>query len=267
MAKKATTTFGNLPSLSSADLKKQILQNKYASSLAAGTASGADTALLDALKIKTGYWSLRSRILKHTWVKSGNPFRKGLEWLYKTVFKNPQTYAYRKRILYQGGLFVFSYLNPKYKDNISVLPWYDQFPLVLSLGPVVTSNGIRNLGFNLHLLPPKIRIITVCHVFEIYKRLYRYSIYFKQDKPVQIKYYRIVDSLAKYGVQFCVRMYIPARQRQIAIIPYREWHNGVFIPSRGYTRIRAAQLIKEWTKFVRTKGGIANPNIDWSTQI
>ena len=260
MAKKVQSI---IPTTTLADIKKEMIANKYKNSLDSARASDMDTELINNLNIKTGYWSLRSRILKHSWVKSGAPFRRGIEWLYKTVFKNPEKYAYRKRALFQGGLFIFNYFNPKYKDT-SVLPWFDQFPLVLSLGPVVTKQGVRNLGFNLHLLPPKIRIIVICHVFEIYKRLYRYSIFLKQDKPVQIRYQAIISSLSKYGVEFCVRMYIPGRQRQIAIIPYREWHNGIFIPSRGMYGIKAQKLIEEWTKYVRSRSGIANPNIDWS---
>lgn len=245
------------------DIKKEMFANKYKHSLSEAYASDMDTELINKLNIKTGYWSLRSRILKSPWVKTGVPFRKGIEWLYKTVFKNPEIYAYRKRALFQGGLFIFNYFNPKYKDT-SVLPWFDKTPLVLSLGPIITKQGIRNLGFNLHLLPPKIRIIVICHVFEIYKKLYRYSIFLKRDKPVQIRYQAIIASLSKYGVEFCVRMYIPARQRQIVIIPYREWHKGIFIPSRGMYGIKAQKLIKEWTKYVQHRKGIANPNIDWS---
>lgn len=257
---------GIIPTITLDELKKEMTAQKYKRSLDAARASDADTELIQSLNIRTGYWSLRTRILKGAFVKSGQPFRRGLEWLWKTVLKNPQTYAYRKRALFQGGLFIFTYLNPKYKDT-SVLPWFDQFPLVLSLGPIVTKQGIRNLGFNLHLLPPKIRIIVICHVFEIYKKLYRYSIFIKRDKPVQIRYQAIIASLSKYGVEFCVRMYIPARQKQIAVIPYREWDKGIFIPSRGMYGIRAQKLIQEWTKYVQYRKGIANPNIEWQKLI
>ena len=70
-----------------------------------------------------------------------------------------------------GNLFSFEYKSPKYAGT-SVLPWFDKYPLVLSLGPVVTNLGVRNIGFNLHLLPAKIRIIVVCKIFDLYKKPY-----------------------------------------------------------------------------------------------
>lgn len=147
------------------------------------------------------------------------------------------------------------------------MPWFDKYPLVISLGPVVTNQGIRNLGFNLHLLPPKIRVIVLCAIFELYKKLYRYQVFFKQEKPIKIDYRQIVNALESYGVKFCIRMYIPSRMNQIVKFPIKDWHKGIFIPSRGYDSIRAAQLIKEWKEFCRDNGFSTNPNMDWKSNI
>lgn len=263
---KKIMSFNDLVNGSLTKSRKEMIAEKHKVSLSKARGSNTDSVVIENLKIKTGYWSLRSRILKSKWVTDGNPFKEGAKWLYKDVFKNPKDYAYRKMLLYQGGMFTFKYFNPKYKDT-SVLPFFDQFPLVLSLGPVVTKNGVRNLGFNIHLLPPKIRIIVVCHIFELYKKLYRYQIFFKQNNPVQIRYSAIIKQLDKYSVRFCVRMYIPRRQRQIACIPYKEWHKGVFIPSLGYYGIKAEKLIQEWKKFSQANNAISNSNIDWKTFI
>lgn len=244
---------------------KESIADKYKKSIEKSRASDSDTKMIESLdSSKTGNWSLRTRILKSPWVTSGNPFRKGMEWMYKTVFKNPQKYQYRQRINFQGGLFTWRYFNPKTKDK---LKYWDNFPLVLSLGGIVTKRGIRNLGFNLHLLPPKIRIIVVCQVFEMYKRLYRYQIFVKTSSPVQIRYQQIVKSLDKYSVRFCVRMYIPARQTQVVVFPYNEWHKAIFVPSFGYERIRASQLIDEWVKYSRKHGNYTNSELDWKQLI
>ncbi len=196
-----------------------------------------------------GKYSLRNAIKRHS--NTPRPASQAIRWLYREVFPNPKVYRYTRRILYQGGLFMFEYQNPKNKDNIKVLPWFDRYPLVLSLGPVTTNEGIRNLGFNLHLLPPGVRVIVLCRIFELYQRIYRYNIFMKKDAPVNVKYQSIIGYLRSYGVGFCVRMYIPSRISQIVRVPLKEWHEAIFVPSRGYSRIRAKALIKEWTLYCR----------------
>jgi hypothetical protein len=215
---------------------------------------------------KNSKYSLRTKILKHEWL-GHRPASRALNWLYKTVFKNPDKYRYTKRLMYQGGLFIFEYKNPKYKDT-SVLPWFDQYPLVLSLGPITTNLGNRNMGFNLHLLPPRIRIIVLCYIFEIYKNAYRYGVFLKRDiYPVPVSYHTIVDQLKMYGVEFSIRMYIPARQKQIVHFPLKEWQNAIFIPSRGYYDIRAKKLIKEWKEFCRARKIAVSDKINWKNII
>lgn len=245
--------------------KKEELALKYKKSLDEANASDNDAELINKLKLKTGYYSLRTKIIKNPWVNS-RPASKATEWLFKEVFKNQAEYKYSKRLLYQGGLFIFEYKNPKYKGT-SVLPWFDKYPLVISLGPVVTNLGVRNLGFNLHLLPPKIRIVALCKIFELYKKLYRYQIFYKQDKPVQIKYKYIVHFLDKYGIRFCVRMYIPSRMSQIVKFPLKTWHKAIFVPSRGYDSIKANKLIVEWKKYCKENNHPSVENINWQSNI
>lgn len=221
---------------------------------------------IEDLKLTVGKFSLRTRIRNNPWLKSGRPANKALEWLHKICFKQPEKYHYKKMLFAQGQLFTFEYFNPKYKNTKS-LPWFDKYPLVLSLGPVVTKEGVRNIGFNLHLVPPKIRIIILATVFEIYKKLYRYQIFYKKQGPVQIKYEHLAKPLMKYGAGFCVRMYIPNRIRQIVIFPYNEWHNAIFIPSRSYDGIKATKLIQAWTKYVRNLGFSTRATINWDKNI
>lgn len=239
---------------------------KYANAIGSARGTNAEEKLIDDLKLKVGKFSLRNKILKNPWVNA-RPATKASTWVIRDVLKDPKTYKYNKRFMHQGGLFMFEYLNPKYKDT-DKLPWFDKYPLVISLGPVATSEGIRNIGFNLHLLPPKIRIIVLCQIFELYKRLYRYMVFYKQtDKPIQIAYQSIIKKLDKYGVRFCVRMYIPARQRQVVRFPITDWHKAIFIPSRGYDSIRAEKLINEWKVYCRNNKQAGNANINWQSII
>jgi hypothetical protein len=246
--------------------KIDFYTDKYDRILKQARSSDELEKLMDDLDIKVGRYSLRAKIKNSPWVKAGRPASKALEWLFKTVFKDPGTYRYKQMLLAQGQLFTFEYKNPKYKGTPQ-LEWFDKYPLVISLGPVVTKLGVRNIGFNLHLLPPKVRIVVLCHIFELYKRFYRYNIFYGKIGPVQIKYSYIIKSLEKFGADFAVRMYIPARQQSIVIIPYREWHRGIFLPSRGYDSIKAQKLIQLWTKHIRRKKFSTSPNINWTTAI
>lgn len=250
--------------LAKQDISRQIYAEKYRHSISQAYGDNPEN-LLDKLNIKTGYYSLRTRVLKNSWIKY-RPASQATKWLFREVFKDPSTYRYTKQLMGQGQMFIFEYFNPKYKDT-SVLPYFDKHPLVISLGPVVTNLGVRNIGFNLHLLPPKIRIIVMCAIFEFSKRSYRYQIFLKKEAPVQIKYQTIVNGLKRFGVKFCIRMYIPARMKQIVRFPYKDWHKAIFIPSRGYYGIRAAKLINEWKAFCRKEGTYISPNINWQTHI
>ena len=245
--------------------KKSLYRDKYAKSL--DEATGKDkTKEIDDLKLNVGKFSLKTRIKNNVWLKSGVPASKAISWLFKDVFKQPEKYRYNKIYLEQGNLFMFEYKNPKLKGT-KALPWFDKYPLVLSLGPIVTKNGPRNIGFNLHLVPPKIRIIILCTIFEMYKRLYRYQIFYKKKGAVYIRYGALVKPLLKYGADFCIRMYIPQRQRVIVTFPYLDWHKAIFLPSRGYEGIRAAKLIQAWRQHLRKQNIGTSPNVNWQSHI
>lgn len=253
--------------IASLDNKKKLLTERYQKTLTAAYGdNSSEQDNVDRYNIKVGKYSLRTRIRNNPWLKSGRPANSALKWLYQEVLKNPGQYRYKQNFMFSGGLFTFEYFNPKFKGTAS-LPWFDKYPLVLSLGPVVTKNGVRNMGFNLHLLPPKVRIVVLCQIFELYKNLYRYQIFFKQDKPVQIKYAIILKSMRKYGADFAVRMYIPARQKSVVVFSYVDWYKAIFIPSRSYDSIKAYKLIQLWTKHMRKNKFGTSPNIDWNTNI
>ena len=120
--------------------QKDLYSLKYKESLRKARASKLEEETIQKLNIRTGNYSLRYRILKSPWV-SQRPASKAVSWMYKTVFQNPSIYRYNRRLMFQGGLFMFDYLNPKYAGT-SVLPWFDKYPLVLSLGPKETNQAL-----------------------------------------------------------------------------------------------------------------------------
>jgi len=270
--RKKPTTLSEYLKLRKSQLqgKTDYVTEKYKKSLrkALGKNKDGDNELdfIEKNNISIGKYSLRTRIKKNPWLVKGRPASSAIKWLVREVFKDATKYRYRKLLMESGNLFTFEYKNPKLKGT-KALPWFDKFPLVLSLGPIATQNGPRNMGFNLHLLPPKIRIICLVKVFEIYKRFYRYNVFFDKNKPVNISYKVITRTLAPYGAMFAVRMYIPRRQRVVVKFPIRDWHKAIFIPSRGYDSIRAAQLIKEWNKYVRKMGYSTSHRTDWTNKI
>jgi hypothetical protein len=245
---------------------KDKYAQKYNHSISAAQGDKEFANKLKKMKIRTGRFSLRKEILNNPWLTK-RPASQALKWLFREVFKDPKNYKYTKRLLYQGGLFIFEYHNPKYKDT-SILPWFDKFPLVLSLGPRVYQTGIRNLGFNLHILPPGIRIITLCYIFELYKKTYRFGVYYQKDiHPVAVEYESIMKVLKPYGVGFSVRMYIPQRQTQIVHFTPKDWHKAIFIPSRGYYDIKAKKLIKEWREYCKNNKLTINERVNWKSLI
>lgn len=266
-SKKKVTLADQLKAAESNSMKKDIYADKYKTSMSMMEPEFEDDKDLFDKKGKiTSRYSLRRLLKQSKWVKSGRPSNYAIQWLWKVVFKDPNKYAYKQNFMFSGGLFTFEYLNPKYR-NTKQLPWFDRYPLVLSLGPVVTKNGIRNIGFNLHLLPPRVRIVVLCEVFELYKNLYRYNIYFNKTRAVNIDYKIIMKSCLKYGAGFSVRMYIPARQRVKILFPYNEWYRACFLPSRSYDGIKAQKLIQEWSKYVKKLGYRTSKNIDWKSTI
>ncbi len=214
--------------------------------------------------INIGKYSLKTRIKNNPWLKRGRPASSAIKWFFREVLKDPLHYQWRRKLFLSGNLYYFTYTNPKYKDE---LDFYDNYPLVLSLGPKATQLGVRNIGINLHMLPPRVRIIVLCQVFELHKRYYRYLVFFDKTKPVQINYKLITKSLEAYGIKFGIRMYIPERMRTVCMFGIRDWHKAIFIPSRKYSKIRAAELIKRWTKYVRTLGYSTTSRVDWTSKV
>jgi hypothetical protein len=258
--------FNNSKDFANAD-SRSYYEQRYKYTIQQAKADESEEEFAERLKIKTGNYSLRRYILSSKWVKSGIPATHARTWLFKEVLTNTAKYKYGRQLLGEGELYTFEYKNPKYKDDLTVLPWFDKYPLMLSLGPKVTKLGIRNIGFNLHLLPPKIRIIVLCCIFEYSKSMYRYMIFMGKTKPVNINYYSIIGGTHRYGTGFCVRMYIPKRITYCVKFPYIDWRKAVFIPSRGYERIQANKLIKEWRAYCKKRKINISSNLDWKSII
>lgn len=208
-------------------------------------------------------YDLWKEIEKHPFLKNGNPAAAALEWYRKDIVEDTSLHI-KGNLLRQGFLYTFNYDTPKYE---SVLDFFDTQPLVISFGPTETSLGMRDIGINLHLYPPRIRRIIMYKVFEIYRKMYKDQLFAKNPKEIPVKWIDIKKPLEKYGVAFGVRMYIPSLRTNAIQFLYEHWASAIYLPSKRIAKKTQAELEKLWAEFVkdqRKKNGPAKDlNESW----
>lgn len=210
--------------------------------------------------VKKGFRRLSARFSFDFWeamqnneiAKSRNPAKAAVEWYQKEYVQNPERYV-KRRIMQPGTLCMFDYDDPKYKEELA---FYDTQPLVLCLQPFITKDEkIRILGLNLHLLPPKIRQLVLYQAFLLYKSEYTAQLFTdKKALQVNVNWRQIKRQLEKYGAGFCIRMYIPSRQKNVVEFRQEDWSKAIYIPSKGYKKTTIQKLEKLWREFVKNQG-------------
>lgn len=208
-------------------------------------------------------YDLWKEIENSPFLKGGNPNAKALEWYKKYVARNPD-YFIKAALLQQGFLYTFNYDTPKYE---SVLDYFDTQPLVISFGPIDTSLGKRDIGINLHLLPPRIRRVVMYKIFEMYRNMYKDQLFVKDPKTVQVTWKAIATPLLKYGIAFCIRMYIPSLRKNTIRFKYEDWASAIYLPTKRLAKTTQEELEKLWAQFVRKqqleKKPAGNLNENW----
>jgi len=194
-------------------------------------------------------YDLWKEIENHPWVKKDRPDRMAMEWYRKTISTDTD-YHFKAQLLRQGFLYTYNYDTPKYKD---ILDYFDTQPLVIAFGSVKTNEGIRDIGINMHLLPPKIRRIVLYKIFEIYRNHYKDQLFGKRSdlKPVLVNWKQIAIPLFKYGAAFAIRMYIPELRTNTIEFKYEDWASAIYLPSKKLSGTTQSELEKLWKKFVR----------------
>lgn len=191
-------------------------------------------------------YDLRKEIMDHPWRNVSAPYAEADKWMKNEIIPD-KDHHYRERYLTQGKLYLFDYDDPKYKDT---LPFYDTQPLTISLGTIQNDASVNDLGINLHLLPPRIRMEVMIAIFEMYKSKYKDQMLEDTGKIIPVKWSSIVKPLEKYGVGFCIRQYIPERKTGVIEFKYPEWKDAIFVRSKGYKKTSLAELQKLWGDFV-----------------
>lgn len=199
------------------------------------------------LKYSWREYDLWKEIDNHPWKKKGNTNVQARKWLNSEILRDSDHHL-RAKLFTQGKLYIFDYDHPKYED---VLDYFDTQPLVISIGSISTSEGLRDLGLNMHLLPPRIRRIVMAKIFEMYRNTYKSELFAKNQNSVPVNWKAIVKPLWKYGIGFCIRMYIPELRKNVIEFRYDEWKDAIYIESKGLSKITFESLEKEWGKYVR----------------
>jgi hypothetical protein len=129
-----------------------------------------------------------------------------------------------------GRMFMFLY-EPKGKDT---LPFYDEFPLILMVGPA--ENGFY--GLNLHYLSPKIRAIF----FDRLSSLLNNS---KMDHTTRFKLsYDMLSSASKlraFAPCFKHYLYAHVKSTPVEVLP-AEWEIALFLPSDSFVGERNTKI-------------------------
>lgn len=182
--------------------------------------------------------------------KSSNPGKNAVSWYRKNYMKNPDAF-YQRKMMKMGHLYIFDYDDPIHKKT---LEYFDTQPLVLCIGHIVTKDDkVRNLGINLHLLPPKVRRLVLFQIYYMYKSAFSKNLNASKQGKVKVRWQSIVKPLEKFGIGFCIRMYAPNRQTNVINFKQEDWDKAIWIPSKGYSKITANGLEKEWKDYVKNK--------------
>jgi hypothetical protein len=132
-----------------------------------------------------------------------------------------------------GGLYHFFY-DPLTKEN---LPYYDMFPLVITLDK--DKEGF--LGMNLHYLPIKYRAAFL-------DKLMAFAILNGDDEPKRLRVTYDILKTAKTYREFkpCLKKYLNSqiRSKIIAIKP-SEWETALFLPTAIFKGATASKVHSE----------------------
>jgi len=139
----------------------------------------------------------------------------------------------RKGRFVMGGLYHFFY-DPLTKAE---LPYYDMFPLVIPLQPMV--DGF--LGLNMHYLPPRYRAAFM-------DKLMNFAILDKNDDPKRLRVtYDILNATRNYReFKPCLKHYLKSQiKSRIVPIQPSEWETALFLPTAIFKGATPQKVYRE----------------------
>lgn len=154
------------------------------------------------------------------------PLNMRSKWAYAEIMRElkPTT-----KYLLPGQICVFEYIDPKTRDQ---LEYWDKTPMTLFCGLTKTAdNNIREVGFNIHFIPPFARARMLNTVYEVFKRHFWQNFNEAQHKPFPMINYKALSRLCKRNAKigFCIKMYVPMLRANTYVLPTR------LLPTAFYT--------------------------------
>lgn len=138
----------------------------------------------------------------------------------KTLLNDDMLRARSKPLI--GRMFMYFY-DPKGKEE---LPYFDQFPLIIMIGPA--KDGFY--GLNLHYLPPRVRAV-------FFDRLLEYANNKKiNDKTRLLLTYNMLSSTRKLrAFEPCFKRYLYSHvASKIVEVPPASWEAALFLPTDSF---------------------------------
>lgn len=174
-------------------------------------------------------------------IKKINELRKPAPTLAREISREKTRWVQpsnRQRFLI-GGMYFF-YYNPK---NVSTLPYYDQFPLVIPIKR--EADGF--LGLNLHYLPLRYRSFFL-------RKLLDLAVYDENDELVRLRVtYPLLDASARYKeFRPCIKKYLYTQiNSRILKVESGEWDVATYLPVHQFRKEKATNIWQDSVDEIR----------------
>lgn len=200
-----------------------------------------DSKIYDKDEIKD--YDLLEAINEHPLAKRPTSIRS--KFAYREMIKNCKL---TKRYLLPGQLVLFSYNEPKFKED---LEYYDRTPLTLFFGITRTKEGnIREVGINLHYYPPFTRMRVLNQAYQVYKPFFDANFNELTGKPNKFISWRQLKAINKANAKlgFGVKMYIPVLRQATWLVPTRLFQTA-FYTEGHFSKATMQQIFRFWRQF------------------
>jgi hypothetical protein len=124
-----------------------------------------------------------------------------------------------------GKVYIFKY-KPFYKEKYS---FWDEHPVVVSLGKMPSKQGYMNVGLNLSWFPPSARKYFMDEIKKVYKAQMQESIKKKpgdaiEQKGLPIDLYALKMRLDQFGFSWAIRNYLPSQIMSPSVVmSFEHW--------------------------------------------
>lgn len=164
-----------------------------------------------------------------------------------TVGDNPIQFVkdygrdFKRRDLRSGFMYFYSY-SPKFKDDPTVLPYYDSYPLVF----ILEEYEDRYLTINLHYLnhPMRARLLDALYTIATNKK-------FNDNQKISASYGVLKASARFKWFKACLKYHLKGHiTSNFYKIPSEFWSYALFLPLEKFNRKSKTYVWKESAKII-----------------